>query len=108
MSALDPCLGTYNAWRGDEVLQSVEPTLYHAASVYACSSARLALLEHASPWRSRCVDFYFASMSVEQARAAAAETHAKEKVPVEAASGARRRAAHRWRTLQHTCGPLIA
>jgi len=68
MAAQDPCLGTFNAYRGDEVVAGPNPTLYHTSSTYGSSCARLALLEHASPWRSRCVDFYLASLSVEQVR----------------------------------------
>jgi hypothetical protein len=70
MSRLDPCLGTLNSYRGDEVLQSRTPTLYAAADAAAYDSAvaRLAAaqLPHSSS-RSRLLDcFASLSMTIEE------------------------------------------
>ena len=68
MSFYDPCLGTYNAFRGDEVLQHEAPTLYHSSS-HGCIAASIAVRELGKPWRSRCIDFYAASLTSEKVRA---------------------------------------
>jgi hypothetical protein len=69
MSLNDPVLGTYNAWRGDEVLAMAEPTLYHAPDDYGSSVARLALQEQGVSFRSRLVETHGGvAVVVEQAR----------------------------------------
>lgn len=75
MAFADPCLWTHNAYRGDPVEATEEPTLYsltEASASYGEATVRLALHERrlatGATWRTRHVDVYAVTVTREQAR----------------------------------------